>query len=818
MTTFLRDVKYCLRTYSKSSGFVVVALLMLALSIGASTVVFSVVDALMLKPLPYAHSDRIVIPWRKAPKQLNLGYSEVPWGIANFQRMVRDSKAFEALGAFKSDPFNLTGAGEPAVLDGVRASMEFFPALGVRPIIGRTFTTDEDQPGRERVVILSCELWQDRFHGDVGVLGRAIELNSKPYVVIGVMPAGFGFPRGEEMPASFGFPRKAQLWVPLALPAEPPLNAPDELSVVGRLKNGITVSQAQVEMNFLARRMEQDFPGCNGWFNSRVTPLASQVAGNTRTPLLLTLGAVGLVLLIACSNIANLLLARSLGRRAEFALRAALGAGRGRLLRQLLTESLLLAGAGGAMGILLAEFGLSFFKILGPADIPRLQEVGLDLRVLGFALGITLLSGLVFGLAPAIGATRRDLARSLQEGGRGAGSVVGPSIRNTFLVLEVALALVVVISSGLLVRTFFRLLNVDPGFNAEHALTFELSLPASRYQDDDHIVPLYRKALQGFRSIPEVQSAGIVAMLPMDGSVDSSLIRLPERPVPRGKNPLANYSITSPGYFSAVGTPVFRGRDFLETDTANSTPVVLINRTMARTFWPGDDPIGKQVGLAGPEFPLMTIIGIVGDVKHLSLREDAGPEMYVPYTQRPFPSMSVMHVVLRSKADPALLTGTVRAAIHSLDPDLPIAKITTLRRIVDASLAGQRFSMLVLGAFAGLSLLLASFGMYGVISYLVGQRTREIGIRMALGAESRNVLAMLVGYGSRLALLGVGIGLLAALGVTRFLTSFLYGVQPTDAFTFALVALLLTAVALLACYLPARRALRIDPIIALRYE
>jgi predicted permease len=818
MTSLLRDLKYCLRIHKKSSGFAIVALVMLTLSIGASTAVFSVVDALMLKPLPYADGDRIVIPWRQAPKQLNLGYSEVPWGIANFQRMVRDSKTFEALGAFKSDPFNLTGAGEPAVLEGVKASAGFFPALGVLPIIGRTFTTDEDQPGHERIVILSYELWEGRFHRDVGILGRAIELNSKPYVVVGVMPAEFGFPRGEEMPASFGFPRKAQLWVPLALPAVPPLNAPDELAVVGRLKDAITISQAQVEMNLLAPRMEQDFPGCNGWFNSRVTRLTSQVAGNTRMPLLLTLGAVAVVLLIACSNIANLLLARSLARRAEFALRAALGAGRGRLLRQLLAESLLLAGAGGAMGILLAEFSLSFLKIFGPPQIPRLQDVGLDLRVFGFALAITLVSGLVFSLAPAIGATRIDLARSLQEGGRGAGNSVGSRIRNSFLVLEVALALVLVIASGLLMRTFFRLLSVYPGFNAAHALTFELSLPASKYQDDDRIVPVYRKALQSFRSIPEVQSAGIVAMLPMDGAVDSSLIRLPERPFPRGKNPLANYSITSPGYFSAVGTPVLRGRDFLETDTANSTPVVLINRTMAKTFWPGDNPIGKQVGLAGPEFPLMTIVGIVGDVKHLSLREDPGPEMYVPYTQRPFPSMLVMHVVLRSKADPALLTGSVRAAIHSLDPDLPIAKITTLRRIVDTSLAGQRFSMLVLGAFAGLSLLLASFGMYGVISYLVGQRTREIGIRLALGAESADVLGMLVGYGSRLAFVGVGMGLLAAVAVTRFMTSFLYGVQPTDAFTFAFVALLLMAVALLACYLPARRALRIDPIIALRYE
>jgi putative ABC transport system permease protein len=818
MNRLLNDVKYCLRQQRKSRGFVLVALLMLTLCIGASTAVFSVVDTIMLKPLPYANADRIVMLWRLTPKQINVGYGEIPWGIANFQQILRDSKVFTSLGAFKSDHFNLTGFGEPAMLDGVRASVGFFPALGVQPIIGRTFTPQEDQPGHEGAVILSYDLWQDRFHGDAGVLGWAVNLNGKPHVVVGVMPAGFAFPRGEEMPESFGFPRRPQLWIPSALPEVPAPAAPDELAVAGRLKDVVTPAQAQVEMNTLAARMEQDSPGNTGWFNSRVTRLQSQVAGNTRTPLLLTLGAVGVVLLIACSNIANLLLARSLGRRPEFALRAALGAGRGRLIRQLLTESLMLAIAGGIAGILLAQFSLSLLKVLAPANLPRIQEVDLDWRVFGFALGITFASGIVFGMAPAISATRNDLASSLQQAGRTGSHTIGPKIRNTFLVLEVALALVLAVASALLVQTFFRLLTVDPGFNAARALTFELSLPVSKYNDDNRIVALYQNVLRSLQTVPGVESAAIVGMPPLEGAVDGSLIRIPERPVARGKDPFVSYSIASPGYFSTIGTPVLRGREFLETDTANSRQVALISRTMARTFWPTENPIGKRFGLADPSFPLMTVVGIVGDVKHLSLREEAGPEVYVPYTQRPFTPVSLMYAVVRSKSDPALLVGNVRAAIRSLDPDLPIGNVATLREIVDASLAGQRFSMLVLGAFAAISLLLAFFGVYGVISYLVGQRTREIGIRIALGARSHTVLGMLMGYGARLAGLGVALGLLMALGLTRLIKRFLFGVPPTDAFTFAIVASVLMAVALLACYLPARRAMRIDPIVALRHE
>jgi predicted permease len=820
MGILLQDLKYGLRVHAKTAGFTLVAVFTLALGIGATTAVFSVVNAIMLKPLAYADSERIVIPWCLAPAGLNLGYNEIPWGLRSFQRMAQDSKTFQSLGAFKSDSFNLTGGGDPALLQGVRASAGFFPSLGVAPTLGRTFTAEEDRPGHEHEVVLSHQLWRDRFGGDPAVLGTAVDLNGDPYTVIGVMPSGFAFPRGEEMPGSFDFPRETQLWVPLALAVAPRPNEPDELAVIGRLRAGVTTVQAQEAMNVFSTRMESEFPDGKGWFNSRVTPLAQQVVGDIRSPLLLMLGAVGVVLLIAFSNVANLLLARSLGRRTEFTLRAALGAGQGRLMRQLLTESLLLAAAGGLVGILLAEAGVYFVKIFGPSNIPRLREVGLDLKVFAFVLGLALISGILFGLAPAIGATRENLAESLKEGGqRPGGSSTGPKIRNALLVSEVALALVLVVASGLLVRTFLRLLRVDPGFNAARVLTFELSLPSSKYRETDRIVALYQRGLQRFRSIPGVQSAGIVETVPLDGATEGSVIRIPDHPAANAKeSPFANYNITSPGYFSAVGTPVLRGRDFLETDTADSMPVAVINNAMAKKFWRGEDPIGKQVGLGSPEFPAMTIVGIAADVKHLSLREDPGPEMYVPYTQKPYPSMLIMHVALRTKTDPTSVTRSVREVARLLDPDVPVAKLTALTTLVDNSMAGPRFSMLLLAAFGALALLLATIGMYGVISYSVTQRTREIGIRMALGAQRRNVFGMVLGQGARLTALGLAIGLVTALGVTRTMASALYGVQTTDPLTFAVVSLLLVGVALLACYLPARRATRVDPLIALRYE
>jgi|SRR5271170_1898721 len=820
MSALIQDLKYVRRIYLKTPGVTLAALLALALGIGASTAVFSVVNTILIKPLPYPDFERIVIPWRLVPPNLDLGYNELPWGLRDFRLFLEESKTFKALGAFKADSFNLTGAGDPALLEGIRASAGFFHVLSSAPIIGRTFTSAEDQPGHEHEVVLSYHFWQDRFGGNTDVLGRPLDLNGETYIVIGVMPADFSFPRAEEIPGIFNFPKEEDVWVPLALPATAQPNQPADLAVIGRLKPEVTIGQAQEEMNIFAKREESEFPRYKGWFNSRLTPLAQQVVGDTRRPLLLLLGAVGVVLLIVCSNVANLLLARAVARKREFELRAALGAGPRRLIRQLVTEGLLLAAVGGLLGGLVAEVGIRFVKVFGPSNIPRLHEVGIDLRVLAFAVGIALITGIFFGLAPAVGASREDPVQSLKESGqRSGGSAAGSKLRKSLLVAQVALTLVLVIAATLLVQTFFRLLNVDGGFNAAHVLTFKLSLPGARYSDPDRIVTLYRTTLQGLQSLPGVEAAGIVSAVPMDGATESGVIRIIDHPVADDKDrPFSGYTIASPGYFSAVGTPLLRGRDFLETDVADSTPVTIINNAMAKKYWPGENPIGKQVGLGSLRFPAMTIVGIAADVKHLSLRENPSPEMYVPYTQKPYPSMLVMSIVLRTKADPTSLTGSLRHEVHSIDPDLPVAKVSTLESIVDDSMTAPRFSMLLFGSFGGLALVLTTVGMYGVISYSTALRTQEIGLRMAVGAQPRHVFQMVLGEGIRLAGLGIVIGCVLAWGITRTMASFLYGVHANDVFTFVAVCLLVLGVALFACYLPARHATRIDPIIALRHD
>jgi predicted permease len=814
-----QDLRYGVRTMRKSPGFAMVAVLTLALGIGASTAVFSLVSAILLKPLPFPESDRIVLPELVSPPGVNIGSEYFPWGEKQFRMLTQDAHPFTAVGAFQSDSFNLNGANEPAFLDGYRASAGFFPALGISAALGRTFTAEEDRPGHEYEVVLSNQLWRERFGGDRGVLGRAIRLNGYAYTIIGVMPAGFVFPRAEEMPSSFNFPREAQLWVPLAVAAEPK-GGPSELAVIGRLKPGVTIAQAQAAMDLVAKHAEAKDPLWKGWFNARIVPLERQVTGDTRRPLQLMFGAVGIVLLIACSNVANLLLTRSLGRRREFTLRAALGAGRARLVRQLLTESLVIALIAGVVGILIAFAGIYFVKTFGPSNIPRLQEIALDLPVLAFTLGISLATGILFGLAPALGATRENLVTSLKEGSQRSGtSSAGSRFREVLLVSQLALALILVISAGLLTRAFLGMLGTNGGFYAERVLTFQMSLPAVPYADESHIVTLYRNALERLRSIPGVESAGIGETVPMGGEGESTVIRLPDHPATSQKElPFANYTIISPGYFSAIGTPLLRGRDFVESDTATSVLVAIVNAEMEKKYWPGQSAIGKQVGPGSPRFPLATIVGVVPNVKHISLREETAPEMFVLYTQNPWPSMLNMRVALRTKTDPASITESVREAIHSLDPDLPLAKVATLTTLVNDSMAQPRFSMLLLTSFGMLALALASIGMYGVISYSVMQRTQEIGVRMALGAARQNVFAMVLGRGARLVSLGIGIGVVAALGVTRTMASFLFGVAPTDPLTFAGVSLLLVAVALLACYLPARRATRIDPIVALRCE
>jgi len=816
------DARFALRMLRKNPRFTAVTVLTLALGIGATTSVFSVVNSILLKPLPYPNPDKIVMLWWKAPiSSAQFDADRFPWGKRDFLHFSQGSRAFQSLGAFKSDFFNFAGSGEPVRLDGLRASAGFFSALGVVPALGRAFTPEEDQPGREFEVILSDQLWRDRFGADPGILGRAITLGGASYTVVGVMPRGFAFPRAEEMPAVLSFPPRIQLWVPLDIPAAP--RGPQDLAVIGHLNPGVTREQAAAELRIYGDRMEKDFPGTGAWYNPNVVPLARQVVGDTRRPLLLILAAVGVVLLIASSNVASLLLTRSLGRKREFTLRSALGAGRRRLIRQLLTESLLLAAIGGVAGIVLAEISLYVLKILGPTNVPRLRDVSLEPRVFFFAIAITLVAGILFGLAPELASSRENLVESLKESGqRSGGGAAHSKLRNALLVSEVALALVLVISAVLLVRTFNRMLEADAGFNPTRVLTFQLSLPNAKYKDTDRMAELYLRALRALQSLPGVQAAGLVSEVPMGGSTDSTVIRVPDHPRANDKDhPYANYSFASPGYFSAIGTPLLRGRDFLETDTAGSMLVTIINSAMAQKYWPGQDPIGRQVGVEDTRWATRTVVGIVANIKHNSLRDDPVPEMYVPYTQNEikiWPSMQTMQAALRTKADPAALTASVREALRSVDADLPVANVATLAALVNDSMAQPRFSLFLVGSFGGLALVLAMIGMYGVISYSVQQRTQEIGIRMALGASRGTVLRMVLGLGAQLAALGIAIGLLASWMVTRTMESFLYQVRATDPLTFATVSIALMCVALAACYIPARRAMSVDPNIALRYE
>jgi putative ABC transport system permease protein len=638
------------------------------------------------------------------------------------------------------------------------------------------------------------------------------------------MPPGFAFPRGEEMPGSLAFPRRPQVWLPLALP--PGMRGPEDLAVVGRLARGATLAAVQAELDVFEKRMDREIPAGKGWWGSHPRTLPVQSAGDLRRPLWLMFGAVCGVLLIASANVASLVLTRSLARVHDLNLRRALGASRGRLALRHFVDSFLLAGTGALLGIGIAKACLRLLAAFGPANVPRLRDVTLDGPVLLFALAVTLATGVLVGAIPALAAAGGKLFEAVKSGGQRGGAGhgrAGQRLHDGILVGEIALALVLVIATGLLARTLVRMLRSDAGFRAEHVVTFELTLPPSRYPDVDAMTRAYDRALAAIRATPGVASAGLVSAVPMGGAPDSTVIRIAGRAAATAgeEQPFANYSFASPEYFAALGGRMRRGRAFLDTDRAASAPVAIINEAMAAKYWPGIDPIGRQVGVANPKWPLRTVVGVVADVKHYSLKETPAPEMYVPYTQNEigiWPPMRTLQAAVRGDAPPEALLSGIQRALKAVDPDLPVAHASTLTRLVQDATAPARFSVLLLAAFGGLALVLATIGMYGVVSYSVVQRTREIGVRLALGARRGQVFAMVVGRGSRLAGFGVGIGLVVALGATRLLRGLLYGVQPTDPLTFAGVAALLIVVAVIACAVPARRATRVDPMIALRGE
>ncbi len=816
-----QDVYFAARMLTKNPGFTTTAVLTLALGIGASAAAFSLVDAVLLKSLPYANAARAVMIWGESPTGSYYGNIDMPVSAQEYNLLRQTETVFQSLGAFRKKAFNLTGAGAPELQEGVEVSAGFFPALSESALLGRTITAQDDQAGHEHVAVLSEWLWRSRYQGDRGIVGKTIHVNGSAATIVGVMPASFVFPDGAGMPAGLDVPRRTALWMPMAL--SPGARGSNDMGLVAALKPGVTPAQLSADMARFDQRFIEQYPQAKGYWN-RTVPLTAQAVADARRPLLLWMGAVLVVLLIACSNVAGLALNRSVGRRREFTLRGALGAKRGRLIRQIVTENLLLAVLGGALGLVVAEIGLWCVQRFGPDTLPHLHEASVNLAVAAFALAVTMGTGVLFGLAPALGATRLNLVDALKEGGqRNIGSATAPRIRNGLLILQMAMALVLVVAAGLLLRSFYAMLHASSGFDAERVVTFELPLPTSaRYVDTARMAQVYGDVLQRLQGIQGLQTAGFASVVPMGGETDSTIIRIPGRPsTGQADAPGANYQFVSPGFFHAIGTPLQEGRDFATTDTLATQSVTIINRTMAEKYWPGQDPIGKQVGVGMVRIPLRTIIGVVADTKQTSLREPPSPEMYVPFTQNEikiWPSMQTMQYALRLRGEPGGIEEQIRRAVNEVDPELPVARFAELQQMVAASMIADRFALLLLSGFGMLALVLASVGMYGVISYSVLQRTSEIGLRVALGAGRTQILAMVLRQGGTLALAGIGIGLFAAWMTTRLMSGFLYGVRAGDPATFAAVALLLVVVALAACWIPARRAMQVDPLTALRYE
>jgi len=807
MESMLKDISYGLRSLLQHKTFTAIAIVTLALGIGANTAIFTVVNAVVLRALPYQDSERLAMLW--TTKDTN---QEQSFSFADYNDVKSQAQSFSALGA--ASPlwnFTLTGDGEPEPIQGMYVSANLFELLRVAPERGRGFLVDEDRAGGPPVVIVSRALWERRFGADPNALGKQMSISGTSATIIGIMPAQFQF-----------LDPAAELWVPL-MQNQFASSARQVrlLSVVGRLNDGVQTGEASAELTGIARRLESEYPDANSGVKLRLVPLHTQVTGKFRPALLLLFGAVGLVLLIACANIINLMLVRSAGRQREIAVRAALGAGRLRLLRQLLTESITLSVLGGAAGILLGSWGVNALLALNPIAIPSYNKISVNMTVLVFTLVISVVTGIVFGLAPAWQTLRVDLNSALKEGGRGAVAEAGQRRLSSLLVIaEMAMAMVLLIGAGLLMRSFERLLDVQPGFTTENLLTMQIGLPNASYQQPQKRAVFMQQLEASLRGTPEVTSVGYVTRLPLMSALNNitTFLAIEGRQVPAGERPEIDFRRASTGYFQTMSIPLLSGRLVTEQDVTNNSSFVVINDAMAKRFWPGEDPVGKRISTivsSGQQVPWQTIVGVVGSVRHLGLDVEPRPEIYYhTNTQPPFGPV----VVIRTTSDPKRLISIARGKVRELDRDVPVSNVNTMEQLVAQSVAQRRFGMFLLGIFALLALLLAAIGIYGVVSYSVTQRTQEIGVRMALGASATNVLKMVLRNGMSLALIGVGLGLAGAFALTRLMSRLLFEVTPTDVTTFALVAVALTVVALLACYLPARRAMKVDPLEALRYE
>ena len=806
----LNDLRYGIRTLLKNPGFTAVVVLTLALGIGANTAIFSVTNAVLLRALPYRDADRLVIVWEK-----NQRTEQNTVSPANFFDWQEQNSVFEGMAAFNDTRNSLSGDGEPEEVPGQITTDNLFSVLGVNAMLGRTFTPEDGKPGQNNVVVIGYGLWQRRFGSDPNIIGGKVILNAVEHTVIGVLPPEVKWHVRKNSQTG----RAAELWTPWALTNELRQLRGRFIGAVARLKPGATLEQARAEMDTIASRLAEQYKQFNRGYGVNLVPLRQQFAGEIRPALLVLMGAVGFVLLIACANVANLLLARAVARQREIAVRAALGAGRGRIVRQLLTESLLLAAMGGIAGLVLAWGGTGVLVSLSPPELGDFQNVEISGPVLGFTFAVVLLIGVVFGLAPAFEASNIRLSDTLKEAGRSlAGNARSRQLRGALVLAEIALALVLLVGAGLLARSFLRLRGVDTGFNARNVLTMRVALPGARYNDDAKRINFFTQALERMQTLPGVEGAGAINYTPFLGLGTRTGFDIEGRPRPLPDQPIGSTGVcvTDQNFFRALQIPLKRGRLFTEQEVREKRNVVVINEALAKKYFANEDPLGRRliIPLRPPTVPT-EIIGIVGDVKHTGLDQPAEPMSYWPIAQEPYPFMTF---VLRTRGDAAAVAAAVRHVVQTLDPQQPVGEVRTLASLVGDSIARQRFNTLLLAVFAVVALLLSAVGIYGVMSHAVAQRTHEVGIRAALGATAADILRLVLKQGMKLTLLGLAVGLLAAVALTRLIKNLLFSVGVTDPLTFVALPLLLASVALLACYLPARRAAKGDPMVALRCE
>jgi len=800
-----QDLRYGLRLLIKRPVFTTVAIVAMALGIGANSAIFTAVNAVLLRPLPFGAADRLVWCWGTQPQ-----LSEAPIAPANFLDIRDQSQMLDGLVAFRGQSFNIAGQNEPERVRGAAVSADFFDVLGVNPAYGRAFSSDEDQAGKNQIVIISYGLWQRRFGSNPLAVGQSMTLNDRPLTIVGVSPAGFQTPGSSEV------------WTPLAFDSkEKTVRDTHSLGVIGRLKGGVTLQQAQSEIDGITKRLEDTFPTTNRGIGVRLVDLQEQVVGKYKLTLLVVWAAVGFVLLIACANVANLLLARAATRQKEIAIRTALGATRGRVARQLLTESVLLAVLGGGLGLLLAIIGTEMFVASNPTYIPRIREISVDGRVVAVTFLVSLVTGLLFGVVPALVGSRPDLNEALKEGGRtGSSGLRGRRVQSLLVVFEIALALVPLVGAGLMIKSFLRLQQVDLGFDGEGVLTMQIALPRSKYPTAAQRAGFFQGVVERLRPLAGVEAVGAITNLPLSGAADSTSFVIEGRqPAGSGEAPLTEYRSITPDYFAAMGISFLKGNKFSEADRADSRGVVIINDTLARRFFPDEDPLGKRLGLSGPP-DWREIVGVVRDVRHFGPGAEAKPECYIPFGQNAagYLQYASMTVVARAAGDPSGLINAARREVLAVDNSQPVFNVKTMEQVLSDSISQRRLDTLLLGLLAGFALLLAAIGTYSVVAYSVSQRTHEIGVRMALGARAGDVIGLVVWQGLLLVVLGAVIGVGGALALTRFVSKLLYQVSVLDPFVFIIVVAVLCGTAVVASYVPARRAAKVDPMIALRSE